>query len=95
MDDFKKEKDIFKKAEIVFNLLKDRNFRLVDLSKKLGVTSSYLCHLLRLKKIPDIRELARNSKRNLNLDLLVGEGFVPKHGVSVPQEFDYFFVRIG
>src|SRR3989344_1086201 len=44
-----------------------------------------------LKKIPDIRELARNSKRNLNLDLLVGEGFVPKHGVSVPQEFDYFF----
>ena len=44
-----------------------------------------------LRKRQDISALARNSKRNLNLDRLVGEGFVPKHGVSAPHEFDYFF----
>ncbi|MBT3814261.1 L-tyrosine/L-tryptophan isonitrile synthase family protein [Candidatus Woesearchaeota archaeon] len=43
-----------------------------------------------IRKKPEVCELARNSKRNLNLDTLVGNNFVPVHGESTQEEFDYF-----
>lgn len=54
MDDFKNETDIFRKADIVLNLIKGKGLRIVQLAKNLKVTSSYICHLIRLKKLPDI-----------------------------------------
>lgn len=44
-----------------------------------------------LRKKPEVAELARNSKRNLDLTKLIGEDFVPKHGNSSREEFDYFY----
>lgn len=54
MDDFKNETDIFRKADIVLSLKKEKGLRIVELAKNLKVTPSYICHLIRLKKIPDV-----------------------------------------
>ena len=50
----KKETDIFAKAKLIDNLLKEKNFKIIDLAKELSITSSYICHLLRLNKLPEI-----------------------------------------
>lgn len=50
----KKESDVFSKARLVGHLLKDKKVKVADLSKKLGINSSYVCHLNRLNRLPDI-----------------------------------------
>ena len=50
----KKETDVFSKAKLIAYLLKEKNFKIKDLAKELGFTSSYICHFLRLNKLPDI-----------------------------------------
>ena len=40
-------------AKVIY-LIKEKNFRIIDLANKIGYKSSYICHLLRLKKIPDV-----------------------------------------
>jgi len=50
----KDEKDIFQKARLINYILKEKKLRIIDLSKKIGFKSSYICHLLRLKKIPEV-----------------------------------------
>jgi len=50
----KDEKDIFQKARLIDYILKEKKLRIIDLSKKIGFKSSFICHLLRLKKIPDV-----------------------------------------
>lgn len=50
----KEEKDIFSKASQIADILKEKNLRIIELAKKLNLTSSYICHLLRLNKLPDI-----------------------------------------
>ena len=50
----KEEKDVFSKANQIANVLKEKNLKIIDLAKKLDITSSYICHLLRLNKLPDI-----------------------------------------
>jgi len=50
----KEETDVFSKASEIANLLKEKNLKIIDLAKELGLTSSYICHLLRLNKLPEI-----------------------------------------
>jgi ParB family chromosome partitioning protein len=50
----KEEKDIFNKARLIQYLIKEKEIRIKDLSAKLGIKSSYLCHLLRLNKLPSL-----------------------------------------
>jgi len=54
INQFKTENDIFSKAKILYFLNKDKGIRIVDLSKKTGLKPSYLCHILRLNKLPEI-----------------------------------------
>ena len=54
IDKIKKESDIFFKAKLIASFLKEKNFRIIDLAKELQLTSSYICHLLRLNKLPEI-----------------------------------------
>ena len=56
IDKIKKESDIFFKAKLIASFLKEKNFRIIDLAKELQLTSSYICHLLRLNKLPEIIE---------------------------------------
>src|SRR3989338_7598019 len=50
----KEDKDIFQKSRLIEYLIKEKNLRVIDLSNKIGYKSSYICHLLRLKKIPEV-----------------------------------------
>lgn len=54
VEKIKKEDDIFSRARLVGHLLKEKKVKVVDLSKKLGINSSYVCHINRLNKLPDI-----------------------------------------
>ncbi len=50
----KEDKDIFQKSRLLEYLVREKNFRIIDLARKIGYKSSYICHLLRLKKIPEV-----------------------------------------
>jgi len=54
INQFKTESDIFLKAKILNFLTKEYGLRIIDLSKKIGLKPSYLCHILRLNKLPEI-----------------------------------------
>lgn len=54
LNQIKEDKDIFQKSRLIEYILKEKNIRIVDLAGKIGYKSSYICHLLRLKKIPDV-----------------------------------------
>ena len=50
----KEDKDIFQKSRLLEYLIREKNLRVIDLSNKIGYKPSYICHLLRLKKIPEV-----------------------------------------
>jgi ParB family transcriptional regulator, chromosome partitioning protein len=54
LNQIKEEKDIFQKSRLLEYLINEKNQRVTDLAKETGYQSSYICHLLRLKKIPDV-----------------------------------------
>ncbi|GEM_PF-759142 len=54
VEKIKKEDDIFSRARLVGHLLKDKKVKVIDLAKKLGINSSYVCHINRLNRLPDI-----------------------------------------
>lgn len=54
LDQIKSEKDIFQKSRLVDYIIKEKKLRIVDLAVKIGYKPSYICHLLRLKKIPEV-----------------------------------------
>lgn len=54
IEEINKETDIFAKAKKIDSLVHEKNFRIIDIAKALGKTSSYICHLLRLAKLPEI-----------------------------------------
>jgi len=54
LNQIKEDKDIFQKTRLLEYIIKEKNLRIVDLAKKIGFKPSYICHLLRLKKIPDV-----------------------------------------
>lgn len=49
----KENGDIFLKSRLLQYLRLEKNFRVIDLAKETGYSSSYICHLLRLKKVPE------------------------------------------
>ena len=54
INQIKVDKDIFQKYRLLEYLMKEKKLRIVDLANKIGYKPSYICHLLRLKKIPDV-----------------------------------------
>lgn len=46
------EKDIFKKAQLLTTLTKDKGIRIVEVAKELKMKPSYVSHILRLNKLP-------------------------------------------
>lgn len=54
VNQIKAEKDIFQKYRLIEYLMKEKNLRVTDVSKKIGYKPSYICHLIRLKKVPDV-----------------------------------------
>lgn len=54
INQIKLDKDIFQKSRLLEYVIKEKNLRVIDLSNKIGYKSSYICHLLRLKKIPEV-----------------------------------------
>jgi ParB family chromosome partitioning protein len=54
VNQIKIDKDIFQKYRLIEYLVKEKKLRIIDLANKIGYKSSYICHLLRLKKIPDV-----------------------------------------
>lgn len=51
-DQFLQEKDIFKRAQLLTSLKRDKGVRVTDISKHLKMKSSYVSHILRLNKLP-------------------------------------------
>ena len=54
IEQVKIEADFFKKADLLNFLKTQKKVRIKDLSKLLDIKPSYLCHILRLNKLPDI-----------------------------------------
>lgn len=54
LNQIRSEKDIFQKSRLIEYVMKEKNLRIVDIASKIGFKPSYICHLIRLKKIPDI-----------------------------------------
>lgn len=48
------ETDIFAKAKLLEKLINQTNIRLIDLAKKIRLTPSHICHILRLNRLPEI-----------------------------------------
>ncbi len=54
LNKIKEDRDIFQKSRLLEYVIKEKKLRIIDLANKIGYKSSYICHLLRLKKIPDV-----------------------------------------
>ena len=54
LDIIKKEQDFFKKARLLEFLKNEKKMRIKDLSSSLELKQSYVCHILRLNKLPPI-----------------------------------------
>lgn len=54
LNQVKLDKDIFQKSRLLEYVIKEKNLRITDLADKIGYKPSYICHLLRLKKVPDV-----------------------------------------
>lgn len=50
----KSETDPFIKAKLIKRLTKDHQLKLVELAEKVSLKPSYLCHFLRLNRLPEI-----------------------------------------
>ncbi|OGK33360.1 hypothetical protein A3F58_02150 [Candidatus Roizmanbacteria bacterium RIFCSPHIGHO2_12_FULL_37_9b] len=53
IDTIKKETDIMQKVKLISLLFKTEDIKLKELAEKMGAQSSYVCHLLRLKRLPE------------------------------------------
>lgn len=50
----KVEKDYLLKSRLILSLIKEHDIKTKDLSAKLGIKPSYLCHIKRLNRLPEI-----------------------------------------
>ena len=50
----KKETDIMQKVRFLTQLVKTKDVKVKDIAEKIKVQSSYICHLLRLNRLPDV-----------------------------------------
>lgn len=49
-----KESDIIQKVRLLSNLFKTHEVKVKDVAQRLGLKPSYLCHLLRLNRLPEV-----------------------------------------
>lgn len=54
IEELKKESDFFRKSELLNFLKSQKKVRVKDLSTHLDMKPSYICHILRLTKLPEI-----------------------------------------
>jgi len=54
LNQIRAEKDIFQKSRLLEYVIREKNLRIIDIANRIGYKSSYICHLLRLKNIPDV-----------------------------------------
>lgn len=54
LEAIKGEKDMFQKARMLRDIVHVNQMRIIDIAKKLSMKPSYICHILRLNKIPDM-----------------------------------------
>ena len=52
--EFNNEKDHFKKSNLLHKLTKEHNLKLVEISKNINLSPSYISHIMRLKKLPEL-----------------------------------------
>ncbi|NMB84400.1 hypothetical protein GYA28_03925 [Candidatus Roizmanbacteria bacterium] len=50
----KKEEDFISKAKLIKHLIREKGVKIKDLAAFLGMKPSYLCHVLRLNRLPDL-----------------------------------------
>jgi len=50
----KKETDIMQKVRFLTQLVKTKDVKVKDIAEKIKVQSSYICHLLRLNRLPEV-----------------------------------------
>ncbi len=48
------EEDVFNRAKLINYLIQEKQLRIVELGKKLKIKPSYICHLLRLNRLPPV-----------------------------------------
>ena len=53
IESIKQESDIIQKVKLLTRLTKDYEIKIKDIAEKMGVQSSYVCHLLRLNRLPE------------------------------------------
>lgn len=53
-DEFNNEKDHFKKSNLLHKLTKEYDLKLSEISKNIKLSPSYISHIMRLKKLPDL-----------------------------------------
>ena len=53
-DEFNNEKDHFKKSNLLHKLAKEHSLKLAEISKNINLSPSYISHIMRLKKLPDL-----------------------------------------
>ncbi len=54
IEQIQSEQDYFQKARLLHYLIKQKDVPLKTVSESIGLKPSYLCHILRLNKIPEI-----------------------------------------
>lgn len=54
IEKIKREKDPFKKAQLIKSVIKNDGVKMKDVARHIDKTSSYICHLLRLLRLPTI-----------------------------------------
>ncbi len=54
IEKIKNDDDWFNKARMLRHLIDEEGMRIIDLAKALGVKESYICHILRLNRLPEI-----------------------------------------
>ena len=53
-DEFNNEKDHFKKSKLLHKLSKEFNLKLAEIGKNINLSPSYISHIMRLIKLPDL-----------------------------------------
>ena len=54
LEQIKTETDFFKRAYLLHTLKTDHKVRIKDISTRLDMKPAYICHILRLNKLPDL-----------------------------------------
>lgn len=54
IEQIKNTPDYFQKAKLIAYLMRDHKVRIKDIAEMLNMTQSYVCHIIRLNKLPEL-----------------------------------------